>query len=53
MLWLRQGHLDATYNLALMRAYGRGCTQDFQRALILFQKVGPMAARGRLGIIRG
>lgn len=34
-----KGHLDGTYNLALMRAYGRGCAQDWQRASLLFQRV--------------
>ena len=33
-----QGHLDATYNLGLMWAYGRGGPQDFHRAFLLFQK---------------
>ena len=43
-LFTSQGYNDATYNLALMRAYGRGCAQDFRRAILLFQNVRLTAA---------
>ncbi len=38
-VFVPQKHPEALYNLGLLHAYGRGVSQDYTRAAMLFEKV--------------
>lgn len=50
--WYKQsaleGNSDAAFNLGLMHAYGRGCNQDFQRALGFFHQAATKIHAGAM-----